>query len=78
MNTYIKFNISWCYELQRIEPYAVASPRSNGHSGQKSTSVGNPSIQAGNTKSSMRRLSILQSSETNSKETNLLPGRLLE
>ncbi|XP_042445263.1 katanin p80 WD40 repeat-containing subunit B1 homolog KTN80.4-like isoform X2 [Zingiber officinale] len=67
----------WVVDLSRIEPYAVvASSRSNGNSSQKSTSVGNPSIQAGNIKSSMRRLSILQSSETNSKETNLLPANL--
>ncbi|KAG6468083.1 hypothetical protein ZIOFF_072651 [Zingiber officinale] len=40
---------------------------------QKSTSDDNPSMPADNIKSSMRRLSILQSSETNS-ETKSLPG----
>ncbi|KAG6521449.1 hypothetical protein ZIOFF_018568 [Zingiber officinale] len=61
-----------------IEPYAIASPRLNDHSGQKSTSDGNPSMPDDNIKSSMRRLSILQSSETNSKETKSLLGRLFE
>ncbi|KAG6521483.1 hypothetical protein ZIOFF_018604 [Zingiber officinale] len=61
-----------------IEPYAIASPRLNDHSCQKSTSDGSPSMPDDNIKSSMRRLSILQSSETNSKETKSLLGRLFE
>ncbi|KAG6521460.1 hypothetical protein ZIOFF_018579 [Zingiber officinale] len=67
--------------MQCIEPYAIASPRLNDHSCQKSTSDGNPSMPDDNIKSSMRRLSILQSSETNSKETKSLlvfKGRILE
>lgn len=62
--------------MQCIEPYAIASPRLNGHSGQKSTSDGNPAMPVDKIKSSMRRLSIVQSSETNLKETKSLPGRL--
>ncbi|XP_042446152.1 katanin p80 WD40 repeat-containing subunit B1 homolog KTN80.4-like isoform X2 [Zingiber officinale] len=63
----------WVVDLSCIEPYAIASPRLNGHSGQKSTSDDNPSMPADNIKSSMRRLSILQSSEANS-ETKSLPA----
>ncbi|RRT58135.1 hypothetical protein B296_00038983 [Ensete ventricosum] len=56
------------HELQRIEPYAIASAANlNGHSESKSASSGNVSMQADNNiKSTMGRLS---SSEPNAKET---------
>lgn len=64
------------HELQRIEPYAIASAANlNGHSEPKSASSGSVSMQADNNiKSSMGRLS---SSEPNAKETKPVACRLL-
>ncbi|CAA6655698.1 unnamed protein product [Spirodela intermedia] len=65
----------WVVDISRVEPYAVAPPKSNGSSESKSVSSGSLSLQVDNTvKAGIGRLSISQNTEPVAKENKVVPS----